>query len=58
MYHKRRKCIWCDKGECELAFDNNKCKGTTYEMENCYIVANNAEYDNVEIEEFVQRWSN
>jgi len=54
-----RKCKWCTKERCELrdgVADNDSCNGTLDEMLECNIVANNAEYDNVDINEVIKQW--
>lgn len=52
------KCKWLDEdGECELRFsDDFDCTGSKGEMYWCNIIANNAEYDRIEIENMITRW--
>lgn len=54
------KCKWCTgEGLCELkdgVTDNDLCNGSKGDMLWCSIVANNAEHDDVNIENIIRRW--
>lgn len=55
-----KKCKWCtEEGWCELKdgiADDDSCNGSKDDMLWCNIVANNAEYDGIEIEDVVKQW--
>lgn len=57
-----KKCKWCIDKECEikcmLSVDDEycSCSGTKADMWWCNVIANNAEYDNVPIEEVIKNW--
>ena len=52
-----KKCMWCmENNDCESMCDDYYCEGTKEEMLECNIVINNAEYDDVDVEDVINRW--